>query len=59
MPKVVLKEKEEFDELFKRFKRTVNKSGVLNDCKKHDYYVKPGLKKRLKKEEARHPKRKF
>ncbi len=59
MPKVIIKDNESFDEGVKRFKRLVNKSNVLLDYRKHDFYVKPGLKRRLKREQARHNKRKF
>lgn len=58
MPKVSIRENEDFDELVRRFKRSVNKSGVIADFRKHDYYIKPGLRRRLKDEQSRR-KRKF
>lgn len=34
------------------FKRRVNRDGILAECRKREYYVKPGIKKRLKHEAA-------
>lgn len=36
----------------KTFKRKVNRDGVLQECRKREYYVKPGVAKRLKHENA-------
>jgi len=41
------------------FKRKVNRDGVLLECKKREYYVKPGIKKRLKHEAAMKEKRRI
>ncbi len=41
----------------KTFKRRVNRDGVLQECKKREYYVKPGVKRRLKHEAALKEKR--
>ena len=57
MPKVVLKENENLDDALRRFKRQVSKTGTLQEARKREYYVKPGIKKKLKSEEAR--KKKF
>ena len=53
MPKTVVRENESFDEALRRFKRQVNKSGVLAYCKKHDAFYKKTLKRKLKSEQAR------
>ena len=53
MPKVVGHEGESVDSLLRRFKRSVNKAGIITDVRKREYYVKPGLKRKLKSEAAR------
>ena len=53
MPKVAVRENEKLDDALKRFKRSVSKAGILTAVKKHEYHVKPGLKRKLKSEEAR------
>jgi len=57
--KVLVKEshtKEEYDQnlesAMRIFKRRVNRDGTLQELKKKNFYVKPGVKKRLKHEEA-------
>lgn len=47
------------EEALRTFKRKVNRDGVLLECKKREYYVKPGIKKRLKHEAAMKEKRKM
>jgi len=56
MIKTVVHEGESLDEALRRFKRSVNKSGVLMECKKREAYLKPGLKRKLKSEMARRKK---
>lgn len=53
MPKTVVRENESLDEALRRFKRQVNKSGVLQEVRKREFYLKPGLKRKLKSEMAR------
>ncbi len=53
MPKVIVKENEDLDSALRRFKRQVNNSGVLAQARSKEYYVKPGVKRRLKSEAAR------
>ena len=38
----------EFDKTFKRFKKMVDNSGVLQEVKDRRYYIKPSVVKRLK-----------
>lgn len=40
------------EEAMLMFKRKVNRSGILLECRKREYYVKPGIKRRLKHENA-------
>lgn len=44
---------ESFESLMSRFKKDVAKSGILQDLKKHEYYVPPSEKKRIKSDMAR------
>ncbi|MDO4197625.1 MAG: 30S ribosomal protein S21 [Erysipelotrichaceae bacterium] len=53
MSKVYVKENEQLDDALRRFKRQVSRNGTLLEAKKREYYVKPGVKKRLKRENAR------
>jgi small subunit ribosomal protein S21 len=53
MLKVQIKERENFDDLFKRFKREVVKSGVLQEVKKRVAYQKPSVKRKAKQIAAR------
>lgn len=58
MPRVVVRENEDLDAAMRRFKRQVNNSGVLAAVRSKEYYVKPGVKRRLKSEAARKKRRK-
>ena len=40
------------EEAMLMFKHKVNRSGILLECRKREYYVKPGIKRRLKHENA-------
>lgn len=53
MPKIVVRENEQLDEALRRFKRQVNKSGVLLEARKREFYLKKGLKRKVKSEMAR------
>ena len=53
MAKTQVRENETLDEALRRFKRQVNKSGVLKEARKREYYLKPGVKRKLKSKEAR------
>ena len=52
MSKVVLKDNEGLDDALRRFKRQVSRNGTLAEARKREYYVKPGIKKKLKSEAA-------
>lgn len=53
MPKTVVRDNESLDEALRRFKRQVNKAGTLQEARKREFYLKPGLKRKLKSEQAR------
>ena len=46
-------ETESLDSAIKRFKRKCQKDGIIGDIKKNQEYLKPSVKKKLKREEAR------
>lgn len=56
MPKTVVREGETLDEALRRFKRQVNKAGTLREARRREYYLKPGLKRKVKSEMARRKK---
>ncbi len=57
MARVVVKENEALDDALRRFKRQVSRNGTLQEARKREYYVKPGVKKKLKQEAARKARR--
>ena len=57
MSRVVLKENENLDDALRRFKRQVARNGTLAEARKRQYYVKPGVKRKLKIEAARKARR--
>jgi len=58
MPRIVIKENEGLDDALRRFKRSVSRNGTLAEARKREYYVKPGVKRKLKSEAARKASRK-
>lgn len=59
MPTVRIKENEPFDVALRRFKRTVEKAGVITELRSREYYEKPTAERKRKKAAAvkRHFKR--
>ncbi|MBX7223808.1 MAG: 30S ribosomal protein S21 [Blastocatellia bacterium] len=53
MAQVELYQGESVESALRRFKRLVQREGIIADVKKHRFYVKPGERKRLKSELAR------
>lgn len=53
MAKTVVRENESLDDALRRFKRQVSRTGTLAEARKREFYVKPGLKRKLKSEAAR------
>ncbi|MGP1376302.1 MAG: 30S ribosomal protein S21 [Bulleidia sp.] len=58
MTKVLIHENESLDDAMRRFKRMVSRAGTLAEVRKKEFYVKPGVARRLKSEEARKKARK-
>lgn len=57
MSKTVVRKNESLDDALRRFKRTVSKSGALQEARKREYYEKPSVRRKKKSEAAR--KRKY
>lgn len=58
MVRVTLRKDETFESLLKRFKRQVRNAGIIQTVRSKEYYVRPGIKKRLKHEAALKARRK-
>ncbi|KKN10738.1 hypothetical protein LCGC14_1033600 [marine sediment metagenome] len=41
-----------FGQALVEFKKRVKRAGILEDLRKHEYYVKPSIKRKLKQQEA-------
>jgi len=50
--KVAVQEGESIDKILKRFKKKYEKAGVLKEFRKRGFFVKPSVKKRMKKAKA-------
>jgi small subunit ribosomal protein S21 len=56
---VRLRPNETFESLLKRFKKYVVKNNIIQDYRKHEYFMKPSVRRKLKSEIARKRARKF
>ena len=52
MPIVKLKENEPFDVALRRFKRSCEKAGIINESRKREFYEKPTQERKRKKAAA-------
>lgn len=52
MIKVVIQDGESVDKALKRFKKKYEKSGVLKEFRRRQYFVKPSVEKKMLKERA-------
>ena len=50
---VVVGENEAFEKAFKKFKRLVEKEGILTEVKRRQFYEKPSEKKKRRERQAR------
>lgn len=53
MSQVIVGENESLENALKRFKRKVQKDGILADMKRKEEYIKPSVARKLKSENAR------
>lgn len=58
MPKTTVHKDETLDDALRRFKRQVNKAGIIQECRKRQFYLKKSLKRKIKSENARRKNRK-
>ncbi|MBN3490061.1 30S ribosomal protein S21 [Acholeplasma equirhinis] len=57
MPKTEVRKGESLEETLKRFKRNVSKDGTLAEARKREFYVKPGVDRRMRAKAAKSKKR--
>ncbi len=50
---VVVGENEPFEKVFKKFKRLVEKEGILTEVRRRQFYEKPSEKKKRRERQAR------
>lgn len=48
MPTIRLRENEPFEAALRRFKKSIEKEGVLSEVKKREHYDKPSVKRKKK-----------
>lgn len=48
MAEVIVQENETLEMALKRFKKLIQRNGILSDIKKHEYYEKPSEKRKKK-----------
>jgi small subunit ribosomal protein S21 len=48
-----LRDNESFEQAFRRFKKSCEKSGILSEVKKREHYEKPGIRAKKKSISAR------
>ena len=53
MAKTIVHENESVDGALRRFKRSVSRSGTLQEYRKREFYEKPSVRRKLKSEAAR------
>lgn len=57
MAEVRIGENESLDSALRRFRKQVNRSGVLRDARKKEFYEKPSVRRKKKSEAARKKRR--
>ncbi|MCR4400673.1 MAG: 30S ribosomal protein S21 [Syntrophomonadaceae bacterium] len=57
MSEVRVGKNESLDAALKRFKRSCQKAGVMQDIRKHEHYDKPSVRRKKKSEAARKKKK--
>ncbi len=53
MPEVRVRENESIESALKRFKKKIQKAGILSEIKRRETYEKPSVKRKRKSEVAR------
>jgi small subunit ribosomal protein S21 len=52
--RVIVKQNEELEKAIKRFRKKVDKEGIIREWKKHKYFHKPSFLRHLRKKSRRH-----
>ena len=58
MAKITIKQGESLDVALKRFKKKVQQEEIIQEIRKREYYLKPGIRRRVKHEDALKARRK-
>lgn len=53
MTSILVKDGERFDNALRRFRKVVDKSGIMTELRKREYYEKPSVKKKRKRAAAK------
>ncbi len=53
MPEIRVRENENIESALKRFKKKIQKAGILSEIKRRETYEKPSVKRKRKSEAAR------
>jgi len=53
MPEVRVRDNENIESALKRFKKKIQKAGILSEIKRRETYEKPSIKRKRKSEAAR------
>lgn len=48
MPEIKIKENESFESALRRFKKQVEKTGILSEVRKREHFEKPSIKRKKK-----------
>lgn len=48
MAKIKVKDNEELEHALRRFKKECQKSGIISDIRRHEYYEKPSVRRKKK-----------
>jgi small subunit ribosomal protein S21 len=48
MPEIVVRDGEPFESALRRFKKLCERTGILSEVKKREYYEKPSVKRKKK-----------
>lgn len=58
MSRTEVRKGETIEDTLRRFKRTVSKDGTLQEARKREFYIKPGVDRRMKAKAAKSKKKK-
>lgn len=53
MATIVIKEGESFESALRRFKKQCEKSGILTELRRREFFTKPSLRRKQKSQQAR------